>query len=751
MIQKNMGNKEENASINGFSIFKKNRVTVESLLKKIKQKEKIEYFEMKKLLENTYHMLNFSSCENDYNLGLSVICHVAESNPEESMLKQLLYDCIISSRVFLYNEMYGKLDKNYLSKINESIFDNVALENYRLETGIVLTKTQKDLLEVYQKNKKLIVSAPTSFGKSTIVPEMIIKNNYKNSAIVLPTIALLSETYHKYIKNPCLKEYNIITSLSQEPSDVKNIFIFTPERMDIYLDQHKGLEINFFTMDEIYKIQDDKERREIFTHCLYRLSKMKSDFYLIGPYFKGFSENFIKKTGAVFKKYSTEIVQKDDYNFADINIKDEFEINGKKIRKIQNKEKNLIKLLTILSGQTLVYVGTKYGVEVRAKNIATGLNREYKNELIDYIKDNISSNWSLVKCLEKGVAYHHAGIPRYIQKEIVDMFNDGYISVIVCSSTLAEGVNTSAKNVVIFDDCKGKEPLSGFDIKNIKGRAGRFSVHFIGNVINFERVTEGEKGLIEFSYLDKLLTAEETIQIEKNELNGENLEIRENVEQQLEYDNIPLDIIKQNKFIPVHAQVILVKTLRTYKYFLDAVFFEENIPNKEQLDNIIYLCYTFLFSEHEKGYNFSLGEIQRQTKYYIYRLPNIKEMIINQNGETEDTKIRNTFKFISSYFEFLLPKYFKAFELLFNLVYEEEYKIKGINLQYLITLLEFGFVKKHEIALKEAGIPINIIKKIENKFCDCENIEAIRVKFRYNPKLIEELIPYERKIFIKYI
>ncbi|WP_449399557.1 DEAD/DEAH box helicase [Chryseobacterium wanjuense] len=138
---------------------------------------------------------------------------------------------------------------------------------------------------MFNQHKRLIVSAPTSFGKSRIIEEIIIHNDYINIAIILPTIALLSETYIRFNSNSIIKEsYNLVNSLGLADTinkHNKNIFILTPEKMDMLLDEILDLKIDFFVMDEIYKIQDDEDRKSVFSNCLYRLSKMKTDFYLI--------------------------------------------------------------------------------------------------------------------------------------------------------------------------------------------------------------------------------------------------------------------------------------------------------------------------------------------------------------------------------------------------------------------------------------------------------------------------------------
>lgn len=727
-----------------------------SLLRKVKQNNELSKHEYKLILEIAYNLLT-SEEESYYNMGLSIICHVAESKPEDAFIHQLLFDCIIESRVFLYHEMYQKIDEKYLKSISYGTLDQFAKSFYTLRTGTVLTRDQKRLFEDFQKYKRLVVSAPTSFGKSRIISEIIMQASYNNIAIILPTIALLNETYLTLRKNPIIKEqYNIINTLTQEFGENKNIFILTPEKMDLLLDSYTNLKIDFFSMDEIYKIQDDEGRKQVFTHCLYRLTKMNCDFYLIGPYFKNFSKIFLKRNKAIFRRYSAEIVQKDTIDISNLENKKEFIISNQKFKKLVDNDRNLINILKSIDGQTLVYLKRKDSVENKAKKIAQQQSSIYiKNDLIDYIKLTISEDWSLVNCLEKGVAFHHGSIPKYIQTEIVDAFNNQSIKTLICTTTLTEGVNTSAKNIIIYHNKKGKEFLSGFDVKNIKGRAGRFMSHFIGRVIVFEKLNnEEEKDTIEFSYYDnKLLSSEEIIQVNKEDLYDGNLIKRNETERLLGEMKIPLEIIQKNKFIKIENQYSLIQYLRENYSKMQELLFTSQYPNNKQLDDIMQICYTHLFSEKDKeNKNFWLSELCRLTKFYIYHSPSIKELIEQQDGKTIDTKIRKTFSLISNYFEFSLPKYFLAFENLFNFVFKERFSVSNaINLKVLIMKLEFGSLSKHEIILKEAGIPSGIINKISKQLSDCDTVYKIKAKLLFDPTIKNVLSDYEKSIFNKYI
>ena len=236
----------------------------------------------KEILERNYALLaNESNDSISYNLGLSVICHVAENLPDNSFIRYLLYDCIVKSRIFLYNEMLAQKYNNIqgYNGFNGLSEIDIFSESYYItdSSGSILTRDQKRLFDSFQEKRRIIVSAPTSFGKSRIIQEIVIHNSYGNILIILPTIALLNETFVRFKQNELIaNRYNIYNTIGKRKFDFPangNIFILTPEKTDLLLDEHGYLKFDFFTMDEIYKIQDGDERSKIFTNCLYRLSK----------------------------------------------------------------------------------------------------------------------------------------------------------------------------------------------------------------------------------------------------------------------------------------------------------------------------------------------------------------------------------------------------------------------------------------------------------------------------------------------
>jgi hypothetical protein len=61
---------------------------------------------------------------------------------------------------------------------------------------------------------------------------------------------------------------------------------------------------------------------------------------------------------------------------------------------------------------------------------------------------------------------------------------------LICTSTLIEGVNTSAKNVFIFDKQISNTNYDYFDFRNIAGRSGRMGRHLVGRIFLFHEPPE---------------------------------------------------------------------------------------------------------------------------------------------------------------------------------------------------------------------------------------------------------------------
>jgi superfamily II RNA helicase len=106
---------------------------------------------------------------------------------------------------------------------------------------------------------------------------------------------------------------------------------------------------------------------------------------------------------------------------------------------------------------------------------------------------------SIFPLIEKGIAYHHAGMLPTLKEVIERLFTSRLIKVIFTTETFALGINMPARTVA-FDELRkfyGKYTtnLKTRDFYQMAGRAGRRGIDtegFVFSRINFNRMTFGE-------------------------------------------------------------------------------------------------------------------------------------------------------------------------------------------------------------------------------------------------------------------
>ncbi|WP_076736531.1 DEAD/DEAH box helicase [Cronobacter sakazakii] len=706
--------------------------------------------------------------DKNYNQCVRVICHIADKKIKDALVQQLLHDCIIKSRIFMYDDMLELSDISYKPDISPQ---DIFLKNFYTssKSDTTLTKPQKEIFNTFQKNRRLIVSAPTSFGKTRIIREIISHNNYRMIVIIMPTVSLLSEVYSDF-KQQFESEYTVSKSSKISLDDNKKyIMILTPERMSVLIQENPALSVDFFVMDEIYKVDyklnDDRFR--IFSDILYKLTNSGSDLYLIGPYINDFSQRFREKFDIVMLRFDLEIVQKDFYELDYENGRGIKEIEGNKIRVIGNKYENLLRIAlnSKIDGKYLIYRYQKHRVEALAEKFKNEIPQcNFNESLVEYLEKNVSKNWSLIDCLKRGVAFHHGAMPRYIQDLIIDEFNskNGGVKFLFCTTSLTEGVNSTAKNVVLYDLKIGDgKVIDNLDRRNIEGRAGRFMQHFLGRVFYMEHIErkESEVTNVEIEFIDSNDPDMETlIQINDADVNREHRNKLQKFTAELNNEKIPLSLLKENKFVNLVGQIELIRHLR-----LDANFekyhYSSQRPTLDKVESILFVIFDFLFTENNKGRRFR-NEMERKilidlTKFYIYRQPSFS-MLLNSNSmkflsKEENPRIRLTFDLITKYFEFIWPRYLKAFENILNFVANEK-SMKPVNMDYFIAILEYGTNQNHEIILRDAGLPKEIVSKVSGIFNGCINYQDIQRVFKNKRREIEsKLGSIEIKIMSRYV
>ena len=375
----------------------------------------------------------------------------------------------------------------YLEEENLSLKDTIAYEVHRpsgFKENIVFHHAQAEVYYTLLRGENVVLSAPTSFGKSLIIDSIIASQQHSNIFIIVPTIALIDETRKRLSKFK--DSYKIITHPSQSFSQ-RNIFILTQERaIEIIPD----VNVDFFVIDEFYKLspqKTDEERCHVLNQVFYMLVKKDAQFYLLGPNIEQVTTSLLDNVKFKFIKTDYKTVVSERHQ---VNLK-----NG------EDSIERLIELSSSLEDPTLIFCQSPASANKVAKAFFNSNKFERTDEnkdLADWLRSNYHSQWILPDCLEYGIGIHHGKIPRAIAQKCIKLFNEGKIRYLICTSTLIEGVNTKAKNVIVYDNKIAKTKFDYFTFNNICGRSGRMFSHFIGHIYLFHEPPVAELPLVDF-------------------------------------------------------------------------------------------------------------------------------------------------------------------------------------------------------------------------------------------------------------
>lgn len=89
--------------------------------------------------------------------------------------------------------------------------------------------------------------------------------------------------------------------------------------------------------------------------------------------------------------------------------------------------------------------------------------------------------------LRRGLAVHHAGMLPLWKSLVENLFSNGLLKVVFATETLAAGINMPARTTIISALSKftgeGLRPLTGSEMLQMSGRAGRRGMDTVGNVV----------------------------------------------------------------------------------------------------------------------------------------------------------------------------------------------------------------------------------------------------------------------------
>ena len=394
--------------------------------------------------------------------------------------------------------------------------------------------------------KSGIVQMPTSSGKTASINltlrSAFYSNRIDNALIVAPFRALCREIYRD-INAHFVNENNVIVNevfdLPEIPQDFsifndgkKRVFILTPEKLLFLLRNHQSFidEIGLCIFDEAHLFDDPSRGTnfELLLSTVKQICPKEIQKILISAVIPNSEaiNRWFNEDGVIVSNNSIKTTEK-RVAFSDLNGSNEqlyfidpitFEeeffvprtVSVSELDQLgkERKQKVFPKLtnandISIYYGTKLInnggvgiFCGRKDTVNVVLRRFIDLNNRNY--DLTDFLKNsdrfevekignligqNLGYDSVEYTCSQLGVFSHHSGIPMGIRIAIEYAFSKSKINNVVCTSTLAQGVNLPIKYLIISSVYQAGDAIKVRDFQNLIGRAGRAGKYTEGTII----------------------------------------------------------------------------------------------------------------------------------------------------------------------------------------------------------------------------------------------------------------------------
>jgi len=773
---------------------------------------------------------NYDGSQAIENQMRDLICFLSEKEEyrNDELYRTVIFEASEKLRVFGYVKGVNRISIDEFSNNGAYDIKQQAIQNYyssKVFQNNILDKQQKKIVDLFMRldKKRLLVSAPTSFGKTFILRELIFLNQerYKNILLIFPTIALLNENTDsiKALVDAINADYKIINNVYSSINQNDNhIFILTPERVLKLLSDQENINIDFFFFDEVYKIDEDfstdedsveksKEnpkadngnRAKAFRITLYLLSKRIEDFYLAGPYLnldnaqEGF-KRYIEENNITDIQVDFEPTMRIEIDAWKKYASEKHPILGEQVIELYQKGspttvEKIVGIMNYLNDndldQSIFYCSTPANSMDYVKNVINYIPSR-KNKLkrnmvfIEHLKqkygfhitdvaNNTAEYWSLVRALENGYGIHHGKFPKYIQNEILKMFNRKDFNHLFCTSTIIEGVNTTAKNVVIINNSVGNSTMSAFALKNIKGRAGRYYHHYAGRIFYTDRKQREIEKTIELqldfqTYGDMAILDVDLDNAVLNDLSPSNQRNKALRDEKLHFDFLPDEVFIKNRLYARDIQekylsfILQPAEFAKFSSLLDGSNNIRHFLDKRMMNVILDSFATCNILDKYKANiyhavvsKYSIEGTRGVIEYHVERhLKNRKSE--NKNPlETIDRAYIQAFDQIRNIVEYEIPKLLCFFEAIFSFAGTlNGHDMSAFNMSTIIRFFELGIITEFGLFLVEYGFPIDTIRTLEENFQSLGSLsllEAIKYLRENHKKVIGYLDEYELELF----
>ncbi|MEF8837904.1 MAG: ATP-dependent DNA helicase [Haloarculaceae archaeon] len=345
--------------------------------------------------------------------------------------------------------------------------------------------------------ENLVASVPTASGK-TLVASLAMLSSIERGGKALYIVPLRALASEKQGDFEAFEEYGIEVGVSTGNYESeggwlagKDVIVATSEKVDSLVRNNAEWldELTCVVADEVHLV-DDAERGPTLEVTLAKLRQLAGDLQTVAlsATIGNAAELADWLDAALVDSNWRPIELRKGVHFGDALHLEDGDQQRLAVKGAESETAAVVRDTLEDGGSTLVFVNSRRNAESAAGRLGATtekfLDAEERDRLgtiADEIRDVSDTETSddLADAVEQGAAFHHAGLARGHRALVEDAFRERLVKVVSATPTLAAGVNTPARRVVVRDwrrydgTAGGMQPLSVLEVHQMMGRAGR--------------------------------------------------------------------------------------------------------------------------------------------------------------------------------------------------------------------------------------------------------------------------------------
>lgn len=663
---------------------------------------KNEHLRAKKSFEILRQISSLSNKEESIDVARELLIRLLDYRHE--------FDSAVLNSLLRKVGLYPYMDKNSSRDLGFS--DSLAYELHKPSEGdFVFHSLQSKVFNKLINGENVVLSAPTSFGKSIVVDSLIATGQFKRVLVILPTLALIDESRQR-ITQKFGSKAKVITHSSQKESSEEgsiNIYVLTQERTLEFLDMQA---IDLFIVDEFYKVdpkfEGEDERAIILNYAFHHFVKRTRQFYLLGPNIQQVNglEYYGKEFFFISSSFTTVA--------ADV-------VNHGYKKNDPARDRKLKELVFMDEQSKIIYCQSPNSASQVAEMLANSGSfsiNDYVQSAISWVEKNYSPHWRVADALKSGLGLHHGGIPRFLQQWMIWAFNNGFLKALICTSTIIEGVNTVAKMVILYDRRKSNNVLDFFSFKNIVGRAGRMGEHFVGEA----HILESPPDAVDFDVSFPLSKPEKYNRPSWYLLYEEDDERppipQGKINDLLNNEFLSQEVLKENLPLKIESQIKVAKDFKQNSDFYSAFLFNSVYPDYAAKELLFSVCFTHFLAHSCMSYGITTHPVLLNRVESLLRADSLasflSERIERNTALTPSEVVESNLRFIRNVVCFSLPRSINAIIKIANTVIEVDFDASPIE-YYAVQIENLG-IEPAFFTLEEFGLPFQIGKELSKQY-----------------------------------